>query len=173
MIELKEGLVLYHGSYCVVENPDLEKCAVYKDFGQGFYLSDSFDVARRTALRAVRQRGGEPFVLVFEVDEKKMRQLPFKRFAQPGNRAWAKFVLANRNPGMAASDHNRDRRYGWVVGPIADDGLAFLFKMFERGYYKLGEVLRRMQFRRKLTTQYSFHTRSALSLLMFKEARHV
>ena len=34
MIELKEGLVLYHGSYCVVENPDLQKCAVYKDFGQ-------------------------------------------------------------------------------------------------------------------------------------------
>ena len=112
-------------------------------------------------------------MLVFEIDEKKMRQLPFKRFTQPGNRTWAKFVLANRNPGMVASDHNRDRRYGWVVGPIADDGLAFLFKMFERGYYTLGEVLRRMQFRRKLTTQYSFHTHMALSMLVFKEARHV
>ena len=123
-------MILYHGSNMVFRTPLLAKCSPHKDFGQGFYLSDSFDVARRTALRAVRQRGGEPFVLVFEVDEKKMRQLPFKRFAQLGNRAWAKFVLANRNPGMAASDHNRDRRY-------------------------------------------SFHTRSALSLLMFKEARHV
>ena len=51
--------------------------------------------------------------------------------------------------------------------------LAFLFKMFERGYYTLAEVLRRMQFRRKLTTQYSFHTHMALSMLVFKEARHV
>ena len=67
-------------------------------------------------------------------------------------------------------DHNRDRRYDWVVGPIADDGLAFLFRMFERGYYTLGEVLRRMRFGRQLTTQYSFHTRAALSLLVFKEA---
>ena len=166
-------MILYHGSNTDFDTIELSKCLPNKDFGQGFYLSDSFDVARRTALRAVRQRGGEPVVLVFEIDERKMRQLPFKRFTQPGNRAWAKFVLANRNPGMAASDHNRDRRYSWVVGPIADDGLAFLFKMFERGYYTLGEVLRRMQFKRKLTTQYSFHTRLALALLTFKEARHV
>ncbi len=166
-------MILYHGSNMVFKTPLLAKCSPYKDFGRGFYMSDSFDVARRTAIRAARQRGGEPVVLAFEVDEKKMRLLPFKRFMQPGNRTWAKFVLANRNPGMPASDHNRDRRYAWVVGPIADDGLAFLFKMFERGYYTLGEVLRRMQFKRKLTTQYSFHTHAALSLLVFKEARRV
>ena len=52
-------------------------------------------------------------------------------------------------------------------------GLAFLFKMFERGYYTLGEVLRRMRFQKKLTTQYSFHTRESLALLNFKEARNV
>jgi len=166
-------MILYHGSNMVFKTPLLAKCSPYKDFGQGFYLSDSFDVARRTAFRAVRQRGGNPVVLVFEIDAVRMRQLSFKRFAQPGNRAWAKFVLANRNPKMAASDHNRDRRYDCIVGPIADDGLAFLFKMFERGYYTLGEVLRRMQFRRRLTTQYSFHTRRAMSLLVFREVRHV
>jgi len=166
-------MILYHGSNVVFKRPLLSRCSPHKDFGRGFYLSDSFDVARRTALRTVRQHGGEPFVMVFEIDEKKMRQLPFKNFAQPGNRAWAKFVLANRNPGMSASDHNRDRRYGWVMGPIADDGLAFLFKMFERGYFTLGEVLQKMRFGRKLTTQYSFHTQDALSLLVFKEVRRV
>lgn len=166
-------MILYHGSNMVFTKPLLGKCSPHKDFGLGFYLSDSFDVARRTALRTVRQRGGEPVVLVFEVADKEMRKLTRKRFRQPGNRAWAKFVLANRNPEMAASDHNRDRRYDWVVGPIADDGLAFLFKMFERGYYTLGEVLRRMRFQKKLTTQYSFHTREALALLNLKEVRNV
>lgn len=166
-------MILYHGSNMVFTKPLLGKCSPHKDFGLGFYLSDSFDVARRTALRTVRQRGGEPVVLVFEVADKEMRKLTCKRFRQPGNRAWAKFVLANRNPEMAASDHNRDRRYDWVVGPIADDGLAFLFKMFERGYYTLGEVLRRMRFQKKLTTQYSFHTRESLALLNLKEVRNV
>ena len=166
-------MILYHGSNMAFRTPLLAKCSPHKDFGQGFYLSDSLDVARRTALRAVRQRGGDPVVLVFDVDEASMRKLSFKRFAHPGNRAWAKFVLANRNPKLKADDHNRDRRYDWVVGPIADDGLAFLFKMFERGYYTLPEVLRRMRFTKKLTTQYSFHTTKALRLLTFKEVRHV
>lgn len=166
-------MTLYHGSNTAFRKPLLSKCLPCKDFGQGFYLSDSFDVARRTAQRAVRQRGGEPVVLAFEIDDAAMRRLSFRRFAQPGNRTWAKFVLANRNPKMKATDHNRDRRYDWVVGPIADDGLAFLFKMFERGYYTLADVLRRMRFTHKLTTQYSFHTQTAISLLVFKEARRV
>lgn len=166
-------MILYHGSNMVFKTPMLAKCSPHKDFGRGFYLSDSFDVARRTALRAVRQRGGSPVVLVFVADEAEMRKLTFRRFAHPGNRAWAKFVLANRNPGLKAEDHNRDHRYDWVVGPIADDGLAFLFKMFERGYYTMAEVLRRMRFTKKLTTQYSFHTAKALRRLVFKEVRHV
>ena len=166
-------MILYHGSNMSFKKPLLSKCFPHKDFGRGFYLSDSFDVARRTARRTVKQCGGKPVVLVFEVDDKKLQSLKNRQFAQPGNRAWAKFVLANRNPRMKWSDHNRDNRFDWVVGPIADDGLAFLFKMFERGYYSLDEVLKKMQFRRKLTTQYSFHTTAALSLLKFKEVRRV
>lgn len=166
-------MILYHGSNMAFSSPALAKCNPHKDFGQGFYLSDSYDVARRTALRAVRQRGGDPIVLVFEIDETAMRRLSFKRFPHPGDRTWARFVLANRNPRMKAEDHNRDHRYDWVVGPIADDGLAFLFRMFERGYYTMPEVLRRMRFPKTLTTQYSFHTAKALRLLRFKEARHV
>ena len=45
--------------------------------------------------------------------------------------------------------------------------------MYERGYYTLNEVLRKMQFRKKLTTQYSFHTLRAVSLLKLKEVRYV
>ena len=41
MKNLENRMVLYHGSYCVVENPDLEKCAAFKDFGRGFYLTTS------------------------------------------------------------------------------------------------------------------------------------
>ena len=41
MLELIDGLALYHGSYCEVTMPDLNKCARYKDFGIGFYLTTS------------------------------------------------------------------------------------------------------------------------------------
>jgi hypothetical protein len=47
MPELKKGMRLYHGSYCEVSDPDLSKCARYKDFGQGFYLTSSREQALR------------------------------------------------------------------------------------------------------------------------------
>ena len=45
MLELKDGFVLYHGSYCEVKEPDLAKCTKRKDFGQGFYLTTSKEQA--------------------------------------------------------------------------------------------------------------------------------
>ena len=45
MLELKDGFVLYHGSYCEVKEPNLAKCAKRKDFGQGFYLTTSKELA--------------------------------------------------------------------------------------------------------------------------------
>ena len=45
MLELKDGFVLYLGSYCEVKAPDLAKCAKRKDFGQGFYLTTSKEQA--------------------------------------------------------------------------------------------------------------------------------
>lgn len=39
--KLADDMLLYHGSYCEVRNPDLKCCARYKDFGQGFYLTTS------------------------------------------------------------------------------------------------------------------------------------
>ncbi len=41
MLQLTDGMLLYHGSYCEVKVPDLAKCANYKDFGKGFYLTSS------------------------------------------------------------------------------------------------------------------------------------
>ena len=49
MKNLEDGMILYHGSYCVVKNPDLEKCAMYKDFGRGFYLTTSKEQAKSFA----------------------------------------------------------------------------------------------------------------------------
>ena len=36
---LKDGMLLYHGSYTSVESISLDQCARGKDFGRGFYLT--------------------------------------------------------------------------------------------------------------------------------------
>ena len=38
-MKLKEGMLLFHGSYTKVESIDLNQCLKGKDFGKGFYLT--------------------------------------------------------------------------------------------------------------------------------------
>ena len=55
MLKHEEDLILYHGSYCEVSKPDLTRCAKYKDFGQGFYLTTSEEQAQRFSRTSLRK----------------------------------------------------------------------------------------------------------------------
>ena len=39
MKRLETGTILYHGSYCAVKRPNLDKCARFKDFEKDFNSS--------------------------------------------------------------------------------------------------------------------------------------
>ena len=62
-------MILYHGSNVEIKETDLNRSAVGKDFGVGFYLTASKEQAERMASRRVRLYGGEPVVSAFEFDE--------------------------------------------------------------------------------------------------------
>ena len=79
MQKLRDGMLLYHGSYMVVDTPDLAKCAARKDFGKGFYLTSSRkqaeDFVRASLKKAIAQGlitedQNFGFVSVFEYHEK-------------------------------------------------------------------------------------------------------
>ena len=60
MLQLSEGMLLYHGSYCEVKTPNLAKCADRKDFGRGFYLTSSKEQAEnfiQTSLKKAKAQG--------------------------------------------------------------------------------------------------------------------
>ena len=156
---------LYHGSNMAFRDVDLSVCRPNKDFGQGFYLAPDRIVAERMAKRTVRRFGGKAYLMTFEFDEAALVDVPVKRFPQPSEE-WAMFVMANRRPQVAATDHNRDNRYGMVVGPVANDDLALLFRQFALGLVTVEMLVREMQFK-QLTIQYSFHTPLAVSALNF------
>ena len=120
---------LYHGSNTAFCEVDLSLCRPNKDFGQGFYLAPDRIAAERMAKRTVRRFGGKACLMTFEFDEALLADVPVKRFQRPSEE-WAMFVMANRRPNVEAADHNRDNRYGMVVGPVANDDLALLFRQF-------------------------------------------
>ena len=53
---------LYHGSNIAIDNINLAMCRPYKDFGQGFYLTDIEEQAQKMAARVARIYGKTPII---------------------------------------------------------------------------------------------------------------
>jgi len=161
-------LKLYHGSNTEITTIDFSKCRPYKDFGQGFYVTTLPDQAKKMANRVARIYGGIPLITVFEFDESALHDnnLNCRIFRKP-IKEWALFVINNRNRNFSPDtdlECNLDHKYDLVIGPIANDDLALLFRQFSNGLIGVDTLVKEMEFK-KLTDQYSFHTQKALQYL--------
>ncbi len=90
---------LYHGSNTAIARVDLAWCKPYKDFGQGFYLTETEEQAVQMAHRTATIYGGESVVTAFGFDEAASMAngvLFVKCFVEP-DEEWALFLMANRS----------------------------------------------------------------------------
>jgi hypothetical protein len=160
-------MILYHGSNVEVNKIELKKCRPYKDFGQGFYLTDIKSQAEQMAKRTTRIYGGSACVSVFELnDEIYNNSINILRFDVP-NREWALFVLNNRNrefKNFGDKLCNHDGKYDIVIGPVANDDIAYLFRTFTSGLIDIDTLAKGLEYK-KLTTQFSFHTEKSLEYI--------
>ena len=161
-------MILFHGSNTEIDRVDLGKCRPFKDFGRGFYLTDLPEQAMKMANRVARIYGGVPVVTYFEADPDAMTEagLSVRRFEKP-DLSWAAFVMNNRSRSFAdvnSAECNLRNQYDLVIGPVANDDLALLFRQFEEGFITI-EILAREMTYRQLSTQYSFHTQRAVHFL--------
>jgi hypothetical protein len=161
-------MILYHGSNIKVIEIDLSKCRPYKDFGQGFYLTDIREQAAQMANRVVRLYGGSPHVSTFRMDEAAFiaGDIKILTFDKP-SKDWALFVMNNRNKkfrDFGDSLCNQDNKYDIVTGPVANDDIVYLFRTFSRGLIDIDALIRGLEYK-SLTAQYSFHTERVLKYL--------
>jgi len=159
-------MILYHGTNVAFDEVDLLKGLPGKDFGRGFYLTNSLECAIKTGKNRVDRLGGRLFVKRYNVNESDFSGLSIKRFAVP-SREWALFVRSNRRGDSDSVDHNRDNRYDIVIGPIANDKLSLQFRLFDKGLISLDAFVDGLQFN-QLYMQYSFHTAKAVSILKYE-----
>ena len=152
-------MILYHGSNTKIEKINLSKCKPYKDFGKGFYLTEIREQAEKMASRTAHIYEGEPIVTEFEFDESALSKLSVKQFDGP-NEEWALFVLANRSKGHEQPTHS----YDIVIGPVADDDIAQLFRNFNDGFINLTMLVEGLKYK-KVSSQYFFHTEAAIKYL--------
>lgn len=153
---------LYHGSNIIIEQIDFARCKPYKDFGQGFYLTEIEEQAVQMARRTATIYGGVPVVTAFEFDDAAAmadETLSVKRFAEPGEE-WALFVMANRSREGRHPVHD----YDIVIGPVADDTIATLFRNFDDGIIDLPMLVAGLRYK-KISSQYFFHSARAVQYL--------
>jgi len=122
---MADMLTLCHGTTHDFTVIDVRRGKPFKDFGQGFYLAESYERARNIAirnrrieesrLRAIGDGTELPvFVYVYEFDLLEMNGLNVKRF-YTADREWLRFIIANR------MNRTRQHDYDVVIGPTAND----------------------------------------------------
>lgn len=156
-------ITLYHGSNVFIEKIDLTRRHPDKDFGKGYYLTDIRTQAEAMSIRRVRIAGeGEPTLTVYSFDESQLHspELRVKVFDEP-TEEWALFVLSNREASLTGYTHD----YDIVIGPIADDGVAFQLDRYTRHMITLATLVEELTYR-KLNRQYYFGTERALQTLI-------
>lgn len=92
---------------------------------------------------------------------------PYKDFGIQTSEEWAKFVMSNRNKNFKDIKNelcNQDNKYDIVIGPVADDNMALLFRQYENEMIDFESLLKGMIYK-KTSSQYSFHTEKSIQLL--------
>lgn len=154
-------MILFHGTNVDFETIDIEKSNPYKDFGRGFYLTNLRQQAEELAKKKARIFGGTPVVQSYQFDETLLDNSTLKVliFEEPV-REWAEFIYENRS----RNAHTPRHEYDIVVGPIADDGVAYLLNRYEEGSFSLEDLAKELRYK-KLNNQYFFGTERALKYL--------
>ncbi len=151
---------LYHGTNVDFDVIDLTRSNKYKDFGQGFYLTDIRSQAEELAAKKSRLFGGYPIIQEYEFDVSLLSGTDLKvlKFDKP-SAEWAEFIFQNRN-----RDNNFTHDFDIVIGPIANDGVAYLLGRYEEGTLTIEELSDKLDYK-KLNSQYFFGTDKSLKYL--------
>lgn len=139
-------VTLYHGSFCAVEKPDLNRCSPYKDFGRGFYLTTNERQAKdfsRISLRKaiangkVKSDSARPTVSLFYVDAMLWSSLNIRSF-HTTDTDWLHCVVAHRRPSAMPHIVERYSKYDVINGKVANDNTNATITAYMAGLY--GEV---------------------------------
>lgn len=185
MTQLNEKLVLYHGSYCIVEKPDLQKCAAYKDFGQGFYLTSSKEQAKNFAKISsikARSRGlvsaAEKFAHISFFKCENSQDLNVYEF-ESANEDWLHCVVAHRKDNVFSDIKKRMSIYDVIYGKIANDDtnatiLAYMGNVFgQMGSETADKMCISLLIPERLKDQFCFRSQKAVSTLRFLKTEKV
>lgn len=155
-------MILFHGTNTDFMAIDLNKSQRGKDFGCGFYLSESEAQAKEMAKFKVQLFGGQSIIQSYEFDEVHLSDgtLRFLRF-DGYSRDWSTFIFANRQNKKADNIHD----YDIVYGPIANDKVGAQIRNVIEQNINMETFLERLKYMKGITFQYFFGSEKAIQML--------
>ena len=184
MPELVDQMILYHGSYCEVQTPDLSKCSRYKDFGQGFYLTSSESQARsfaKTSTRKAMDNGiisNQGFGVVSSFRYSTESGLVVLDYPT-ANVDWLHSIVGHRRNRTFLQLVQQLKKYDVISGKIANDNTNVTITAYMQGIF--GDVGSETADRiciglllpERLENQFCFRTSKALNTLSFLGSERV
>lgn len=121
---------LFHGSYMIIDKPEVKKGRNRVDFGQGFYLTSIQGQAEKWSKVIAIRKGPafKPVVNIFELDENVFAFSDFciKKFDEY-NIEWLDYVVDCRQGG------NLQNCFDLVEGGVANDNVIDTVEDYENG----------------------------------------
>ena len=150
-------MILYHGSYAVINQPDLSFSRLRTDFGKGFYLTPLKEQAISWAQRFCREYGQafvSEYMFLLKPDAKLPYEIKTLEFLDH-NRQWLDFITACRlgQPG--------DEEWDLVIGGVANDKVFDTLQLYFDKLIRAEEAIGRLKYS-KPNIQYCFKSQALL-----------
>ena len=186
-MKLKEGMLLYHGSYAAVEKIDLGCCAKGKDFGKGFYLTSDPNQARnfiRSSIVKAQNTGqislAQNYGYVSSFRFHYPDEISVHEF-ETADKEWLWFISQNRRK-MLSSElipliNKEIFNAEIIIGKIANDTTNPVITTYLNGLYGDIKTEKAVNFAidqllpDHLVDQFCFITEKAINCLEFQEVR--
>lgn len=133
-------MILYHGSYCRIEKPDLSFSRDKLDFGKGFYLTPIKEQAERWCARYSKV-GKSAVINVYELPDE-LPDSPMWRIKHftAYNEEWLDYIFDCRKGSDAY------KQYDIVTGGVANDRIFATLDAYFAGYMSKEMALEKLKF---------------------------
>lgn len=148
--------IIYHGSYCKIETPEIYQGKYTKDFGTGFYCTVLLEQAEKWA-----KKYESSIVNIYEYNENP--KLKIKNFTLM-TEEWLDFIIDCRSGKM----HD----YDIVIGAMADDQVYNYITDLLEGVITREAFWELAKFRHP-THQIAFCTQESLKCIKFVETKEL
>lgn len=131
--------MVYHSSYCIVDNPNISFSREALDFGKGFYVTEIKEQAINWANK-FKRRGKIGYLNIYKLDiDSVERDFNIKEFLSY-DLNWLDFIISCRDRGAIYL------KYDIIIGGIADDRIYNTMQLYNDGLIEKNEALKRLQY---------------------------